>query len=163
MNVAPEVIADVVLERVVRRAIASRDAAREIDAIIEQEEAPFLVDAVSDDAAAVRSFVRTKCMKILGALSVGVSGKVEVDKGEAKKEAQPLFKELKTAADIGKRLRELRLQKQMTQTEVAKKADIEQANLCRIEKGKVDVCFSTVFKVLQAMRLSLRDLVNYGD
>jgi hypothetical protein len=65
------------------------------------------------------------------------------------------------ATHIGERLRGLRLHRQLTQDEVARRADIQPANLSRIENGHFDVASSTLWKLLAVMGCGPADLA--GD
>lgn len=62
------------------------------------------------------------------------------------------------ARQVGARLRELRLKRGLTQTQVSAMAGIQQANLSRIEHGRFDVSTSTLWKLLSAMGYSPSDL-----
>jgi DNA-binding XRE family transcriptional regulator len=58
-------------------------------------------------------------------------------------------------------LRKLRHERGMTQAQVAERAQIEPANLSRIENGKFDVATSTLLKVLTAMGYNFSDLSRF--
>jgi DNA-binding XRE family transcriptional regulator len=59
---------------------------------------------------------------------------------------------------IGKRIRELRERRELTQAKVASLTGIEQPNISRIENGVFDVSTSTLGKILRVMGFSARDL-----
>lgn len=61
---------------------------------------------------------------------------------------------------IGKRVRELRESRELTQAKLASITGIEQANLSRIENGVFDVSTTTLWKILGAMGFSARDLAS---
>lgn len=59
---------------------------------------------------------------------------------------------------IGSRLRDLREGRGLSQAAVARLAQMEPANLSRIENGRFDVSSTTLWKVLAAMGCSVADL-----
>lgn len=56
---------------------------------------------------------------------------------------------------IGKRLKSLRLQRDMTQQELATAAGITKANVCRVEEGKYSVGIDVLDKIADALGVSL--------
>lgn len=59
---------------------------------------------------------------------------------------------------IGRRLRELREKRGLSQVELARRAGIQQANLSRIENAQFDVATSTLWKLLAVMGYGPGDL-----
>jgi transcriptional regulator with XRE-family HTH domain len=59
---------------------------------------------------------------------------------------------------IGPRLRQLRESRGLTQADVARLANLQPANLSRIESGRYDVASSTLWKILSALRCSVAEL-----
>lgn len=56
---------------------------------------------------------------------------------------------------IGKRIKSIRLQRDMTQQELATAAGITKANVCRIEEGKYSVGIDVLNKIADALGVSL--------
>lgn len=52
---------------------------------------------------------------------------------------------------LGATIAKCRLEKKLTQTEVAYRCDMERGNLTRIEKGKVNVTAETMLKISEAI------------
>jgi len=67
------------------------------------------------------------------------------------------------AKHFGRRLRELREERGMSQAKVAEIAGLLPANLSRIENGQFDMASSTLWKVLAAMGATPADLGRPGD
>lgn len=65
--------------------------------------------------------------------------------------------------DLGVRLREWRLQRGMSQADVARRAGITQASLSNYEAGKRDMPLSTFLGVASALNVSLGDLLELPD
>jgi transcriptional regulator with XRE-family HTH domain len=59
---------------------------------------------------------------------------------------------------FGKRLRELRLQKGLTMTELANQCDIEYRQIADIELGKINTTIAKVFLLSNALNISPKDL-----
>lgn len=56
---------------------------------------------------------------------------------------------------IGKRIKSIRLQRDMTQQELATAAGITKANVCRVEEGKYSVGIDVLDKIAEALGVSL--------
>jgi type I restriction enzyme R subunit len=67
------------------------------------------------------------------------------------------------AADVGKRLRALRMTRGLSSKELAERAEITPQSLSRIEHGHHDVVFSTLRRLLGAMGYTLRDLASLEE
>lgn len=65
--------------------------------------------------------------------------------------------------DVGARIREWRLRRELSQAEVARKAGITQASLSNYENGKRDMPLSTLLGVAAALNVSLGDLLDLPD
>ncbi len=56
---------------------------------------------------------------------------------------------------VGKKIRQLRKERHLTQTELSAKLGIQQSDLSRMEKGEYRVSLDTLFKVLAEFRLGV--------
>lgn len=65
--------------------------------------------------------------------------------------------------NLGVRIREWRLQREMSQADVARRAGITQASLSNYETGKRDMPLSTFLGVASALNVSLGDLLELPD
>lgn len=61
---------------------------------------------------------------------------------------------------IGERIRELRESKGISQQNLAAICNFEKANLSRIEAGRTNPTISTLFKISQALKTTIADLIN---
>ncbi len=66
-------------------------------------------------------------------------------------------------AAVGERLREWRLRRELSQTEVARVAGITQASLSNYETGKRDMPLSTFLGVVGALDVSVGDLLDIPE
>ena len=66
-------------------------------------------------------------------------------------------------AAVGERLREWRLRRELSQTEVARVAGITQASLSNYETGKRDMPLSTFLGVVGALDVAVGDLLEIPD
>ncbi len=64
------------------------------------------------------------------------------------------------AANVGARLRSLRKERHLTQTELARQIGIQQSDLSRMEKGEYRVSLDNLFKILAVFDLAFDDLFN---
>lgn len=62
------------------------------------------------------------------------------------------------AANVGARLRSLRRERHLTQTELARQIGIQQSDLSRMEKGEYKVSLDNLFKILAVFDLGFDDL-----
>jgi transcriptional regulator with XRE-family HTH domain len=60
---------------------------------------------------------------------------------------------------MGKRLRKLRQQREMSQAALAKDADISRGYLVRLEAGQQDPTLGTLERLAKALKVKLIDLV----
>lgn len=65
--------------------------------------------------------------------------------------------------DVGVKIREWRLRREMSQADVARRAGITQASLSNYENGKRDMPLSTLIGVASALNVSLGDLLELPD
>jgi len=63
---------------------------------------------------------------------------------------------------LGKRIQDLRLSKGMTQVDLVGKmeGEIDTTNISRIESGRTNPTAYTLYRISQALDISLRELVN---
>ena len=61
---------------------------------------------------------------------------------------------------IGNRIRELRESKGISQQNLAAICNFEKANLSRIEAGRTNPTISTLYKISQALDITISELVN---
>ena len=64
---------------------------------------------------------------------------------------------------VGRRIREWRLKRELSQADVARQAGITQASLSNYENGKRDLPLSTLVGVAGALNVSLGDLLDLPD
>ncbi len=65
--------------------------------------------------------------------------------------------------DVGAKIREWRLRRELSQADVARRAGITQASLSNYENGKRDVPLPTLMGVVAALNVSLGDLLELPD
>ncbi len=56
---------------------------------------------------------------------------------------------------VGRKIRQLRKERRLTQTELAQRLGIQQSDLSRMEKGEYRVSLDTLFKILAEFRLGI--------
>lgn len=56
---------------------------------------------------------------------------------------------------VGRKIRKLRKQRKLTQTELAARIGIQQSDLSRMEKGEYRVSLDTLFRILAEFRMSV--------
>src|SRR6188768_3199641 len=71
----------------------------------------------------------------------------------AKAMAQP--SEFRQIQLVGRKIRQLRKERQQTQTELASRLGIQQSDLSRMEKGEYRVSLDTLFKILAEFRIGV--------
>jgi transcriptional regulator with XRE-family HTH domain len=62
-------------------------------------------------------------------------------------------------AEIGRRIRNLRMDRGMSQVMLADAAELSRVNLSRIERGKAAVMITTLLRITRALGVTLADLV----
>jgi len=60
---------------------------------------------------------------------------------------------------IGKRIRQLREQKNISQQELAVLCDFEKSSMSRIEAGRTNPTIYTLYKISQALAVSVKDII----
>jgi transcriptional regulator with XRE-family HTH domain len=63
--------------------------------------------------------------------------------------------ELRQVQLVGRKIRQLRKERRLTQTELALRLGIQQSDLSRMEKGEYRVSLDTLFKILAEFRLGI--------
>jgi transcriptional regulator with XRE-family HTH domain len=66
--------------------------------------------------------------------------------------ANPEFRQVQL---VGRKIRHLRKERRLTQTELALRLGIQQSDLSRMEKGEYRVSLDTLFKILAEFRLGI--------
>ena len=65
--------------------------------------------------------------------------------------------------NVGRRIREWRLRRELSQAEVARRAGVTQASLSNYENGKRDLPLSTLLGVAGALNVSLGEILDLPD
>lgn len=65
--------------------------------------------------------------------------------------------------DFGKKLKELRLSKGLTQEELYFKSTVSRSHIGMIEKGKRDITLSAIFKLSRALEINLAELFDFDS
>src|SRR5512141_2048776 len=63
---------------------------------------------------------------------------------------------------VGRKIRQLRRQRKLTQTELAERIGIHQSDLSRMEQGEYKVGLDTLLKILQAFNLGIGEFFEEG-
>ena len=63
---------------------------------------------------------------------------------------------------IGDRIKQLRVEKGISQQELAAALDYEKSNMSRLESGRINPRIGTLQKVAAVLQVSLSELVNVG-
>jgi transcriptional regulator with XRE-family HTH domain len=56
---------------------------------------------------------------------------------------------------VGKRIRQLRKDRDLTQAELASRVGVQQSDLCRMETGEYKVSLETLFKILKIFEMNV--------
>ena len=62
---------------------------------------------------------------------------------------------------VGKRIREIRDEKNISQQDLAAKCNFEKSNMSRLEAGKVNPTLSTLEKISSALEVNITELFNF--
>lgn len=62
---------------------------------------------------------------------------------------------------VGKRIVEIRIQKNISQQELASKCNFEKSNMSRLEKGNANATLSTLEKVCDALQIEYIELFKF--
>lgn len=73
----------------------------------------------------------------------------------------PLSQHQLPAVAVGQRIRQYRVERHLTQTELARQIGIQQSDLSRMEKGEYRVSLDALFRILQTFEMSLGEF--FGD
>ena len=64
---------------------------------------------------------------------------------------------------VGRKIRQLRRQRKLTQVELAERIGVHQSDLSRMEQGEYKVGLDTLLKILQTFDLSIGDFFDEND
>jgi transcriptional regulator with XRE-family HTH domain len=64
---------------------------------------------------------------------------------------------VKQIALVGKRIRTLRKERELTQAELSARIGIQQSDLCRMESGEYKVSLETLFKILKIFEMNVAE------
>jgi len=70
------------------------------------------------------------------------------------------MKDVDLLAALGKRIKDLRTEKGMSQQEFAAQLDYEKSNMSRMESGKVNLRIASLNKVAQVLGITLSELLD---
>ena len=62
---------------------------------------------------------------------------------------------------LGNRIRELRIEKGLSQEKLANEAEVPLSQIGRIERGENNPTISTLYVLAQALKIELRDLIDF--
>jgi transcriptional regulator with XRE-family HTH domain len=62
---------------------------------------------------------------------------------------------------VGKRIQFLRLQRNLSQQDLAARCDFEKSNMSRLEAGKVNCTLSTINKITNALEIEVEELFKF--
>jgi transcriptional regulator with XRE-family HTH domain len=65
----------------------------------------------------------------------------------------------KFLADLGKKIKELRLKKKISQIELAALCNFEKASMSRIESGKTNITLLTLRKISKALNVEITEIL----
>ena len=156
MNISEEDVVEIVLERAMLEAIRARPLTAGAMSRIVKYETERLLSGVSEGeviqfAKYVHEIIRTLFTD--SKLEGGISDVPTITRLQRGANDVPT-----TPEAVGSKLRELRMGRDITQAELAERAEVEPANLSRIERGQATPNISTVLKILSAMGCTLQDL-----
>ena len=67
----------------------------------------------------------------------------------------------KILENLGKKLKEIRKDKSLTQEELAEKVSIHPTYVCKLESGKNNVSIKMLFKISRALKVKLSDIFEF--
>lgn len=70
------------------------------------------------------------------------------------------MKEPELYRKVAGRIKALRTEKGITQQQLAAMLDYEKSNMSRLESGKVNIKLNTIYKIAQALKISMSELVD---
>lgn len=62
---------------------------------------------------------------------------------------------------VGKRIQEIRIEKNITQQDLAAKCNFEKSNMSRLEKGNANATLSTLEKICDALQIDYVELFKF--
>jgi len=68
--------------------------------------------------------------------------------------------DLQLLIEIGAKIRKLRMEKKLSQNDLAILCNFEKASMSRIEAGKTNVTIFTLYKISKALNVNIADLVH---
>lgn len=63
---------------------------------------------------------------------------------------------------LGENIRKKRIEKKMQQVELAYLCGMDKGNMYKIEFGKTNITFKTLYKISQALEVSMSDLFDFN-
>ena len=64
---------------------------------------------------------------------------------------------------VGKRIQEIRIEKEMSQQDLAAKCNFEKSNMSRLEAGRANATLSTLEIVSKALEINIIELFKFND
>ncbi|MNF67303.1 anaerobic benzoate catabolism transcriptional regulator [compost metagenome] len=68
--------------------------------------------------------------------------------------------EIRFIKSVGKKLREKRLSKNLSQINLASDANIPESQIGRIERGEINTTIGTLYKICAALGIEVSELIN---
>ena len=62
---------------------------------------------------------------------------------------------------LGKRIKELREQNELTQLDIATHCDFEKTSISRIEAGRTNATVTTLYKISKALGIELKEMFDF--
>jgi transcriptional regulator with XRE-family HTH domain len=66
---------------------------------------------------------------------------------------------MQSGKKLGENLKKLRIKKNLSQGDLAKKLEVDRAYISNIENGRMNPTLSTLEKIADALEISIKDLV----
>ncbi len=70
-------------------------------------------------------------------------------------------RDIKTQIKVGKKVREIRISKCLTQEELAYKSDLDISQINRIELGKINGSISVLSRISLSLEIPIKDLFDF--
>ena len=67
---------------------------------------------------------------------------------------------MESSKKLGKNLKKLRLKRKLSQGELSKSLNVDRAYISNIENGRMNPTLSTLEKISQALKVSIKELVD---
>ncbi len=67
---------------------------------------------------------------------------------------------MESSKKLGKNLKTLRLKRKLSQGELSKSLNVDRAYISNIENGRMNPTLSTLEKIAQALKVSIKELVD---